>query len=223
MPTLPGGQRHRVATGRAIVRDPKLFPFDEPLSDLDAELRTQMRIEIARLHREIGATMGYVTRGQVEAMTLADRIVVLRGGWVEQVGTPLDLHERPAKTFVAGFIGFPRMNMLQAEHDGLAVRRLALQHPLPYRRPAGPAKPGIRPEHLVLGGTRAQRPAADAEFAEHPGGTSQGYAQVPDQTPGGDTLITAAPGRVSVQRGEALRAGFDPAHAHMFDGAGARV
>ncbi|MBO9630879.1 MAG: ATP-binding cassette domain-containing protein, partial [Shinella sp.] len=106
---LSGGQRQRVAIGRAIVRKPKIFLFDEPLSNLDAELRTQMRVEIAKLHQEIGATMIYVTHDQVEAMTLADRIVVLRGGLVEQVGSPAELYDRPANLFVAGFIGSPRM------------------------------------------------------------------------------------------------------------------
>ncbi len=110
---LSGGQRQRVAIGRAIVRHPKLFLFDEPLSNLDAELRAQMRVEIARLHRDLGVTMVYVTHDQVEAMTLADRIVVLRSGLVEQVGSPQDLYDRPANTFVAGFIGSPKMNFLE--------------------------------------------------------------------------------------------------------------
>src|ERR687894_519651 len=109
---LSGGQRQRVAIGRAIVRNPKLFLFDEPLSNLDAELRTQMRVEIARLHRELGVTMIYVTHDQIEAMTLADRIVVLRAGVIEQQGAPLDLFERPATRFVAGFLGSPRMSFL---------------------------------------------------------------------------------------------------------------
>ncbi|MFO7308455.1 MAG: ATP-binding cassette domain-containing protein, partial [Pseudomonadota bacterium] len=110
---LSGGQRQRVAIGRAIVRNPKLFLFDEPLSNLDAELRSQMRVEIARLHRNLGVTMVYVTHDQVEAMTLADRIVVLRAGKVEQIGSPADLYERPDNMFVAGFIGSPKMNFLK--------------------------------------------------------------------------------------------------------------
>ncbi|OJY32996.1 MULTISPECIES: ABC transporter ATP-binding protein [Gemmobacter] len=130
---LSGGQRQRVAIGRAIVRRPKLFLFDEPLSNLDAALRVQTRIEIARLHRDLGATMIYVTHDQVEAMTLADRIVVLRAGRVEQVGAPMELYNNPANTFVAGFIGSPQMNFLNGEALGLRA-----------------ATVGVRPEHLTL-------------------------------------------------------------------------
>ncbi len=218
---LSGGQRQRVAIGRAIVRDPKLFLFDEPLSNLDAELRSQMRVEIARLHREIGATMVYVTHDQVEAMTLADRIVVLRGGRVEQIGTPLDLYERPANLFVAGFIGSPRMNMLTAAAEGGLLRHPALAAPLavPPGTPPGPLTLGLRPEHLTLGGEAPAALLLQAEFAEHLGGTSQVYAQAP----GGETLTIGVPGRAMVQRGEALRVGFDPAHAYLFNAAGARV
>jgi multiple sugar transport system ATP-binding protein len=130
---LSGGQRQRVAIGRAIVRRPKLFLFDEPLSNLDAALRVATRIEIARLHRELGATMIYVTHDQVEAMTLADKIVVLRAGRVEQVGAPMELYNNPANTFVAGFIGSPQMNFLAAKAMG-----------------QGEGSLGIRPEHLML-------------------------------------------------------------------------
>ncbi len=126
---LSGGQRQRVAIGRAIVRHPKLFLFDEPLSNLDAELRAQMRVEIARLHRNLGVTMIYVTHDQVEAMTLADRIVVLRAGQVEQIGSPKDLYERPANTFVAGFIGSPKMNFLSATVTSRNGDRVELAHP----------------------------------------------------------------------------------------------
>ena len=126
---LSGGQRQRVAIGRAIVRDPKLFLFDEPLSNLDAELRTQMRVEIARLHRALGVTMVYVTHDQIEAMTLADRIVVLRAGKVEQVGTPTELYDRPANLFVAGFIGSPRMNFLTADVVEAGQSAVTLAHP----------------------------------------------------------------------------------------------
>ena len=130
---LSGGQRQRVAIGRAIVRKPKLFLFDEPLSNLDAALRVQTRIEIANLHRELGATMIYVTHDQVEAMTLADRIVVLRDGRIEQVGAPMELYKNPVNEFVAGFIGSPKMNFLDAPALGVAGKSL-----------------GIRPEHLTL-------------------------------------------------------------------------
>jgi multiple sugar transport system ATP-binding protein len=138
---LSGGQRQRVAIGRAIVRTPKLFLFDEPLSNLDAALRVATRIEIARLHRELGATMIYVTHDQVEAMTLADKIVVLRAGVVEQTGTPMELYNNPDNTFVAGFIGSPQMNFLKSA---------ALGHP--------GETTGIRPEHLALSRDRGTIP-----------------------------------------------------------------
>jgi ABC-type sugar transport system ATPase subunit len=138
---LSGGQRQRVAIGRAIVRDPKIFLFDEPLSNLDAELRVSMRAELRDLHRRLGATMVYVTHDQVEAMTLADRIVVLRDGRIEQTGTPRELYERPANTFVAGFIGSPRMNFLP-------VAALAGLPALLASLPAGTQEVGIRPEDL---------------------------------------------------------------------------
>ncbi|RJL05601.1 ABC transporter ATP-binding protein [Paracoccus siganidrum] len=136
---LSGGQRQRVAIGRAIVRRPKLFLFDEPLSNLDAALRVATRIEIARLHRELGATMIYVTHDQVEAMTLADKIVVLRAGRVEQVGRPMDLYNDPGNTFVAGFIGSPQMNFLKAGSLGLRSDLM-----------------GIRPEHLAISAEAGQ-------------------------------------------------------------------
>jgi multiple sugar transport system ATP-binding protein len=136
---LSGGQRQRVAIGRAIVRTPKLFLFDEPLSNLDAALRVATRIEIARLHRELGATMIYVTHDQIEAMTLADQIVVMRAGKVEQVGAPMDLYRNPANTFVAGFIGSPQMNFLDAAALGFA-----------------PGQVGIRPEHVELSRTAGE-------------------------------------------------------------------
>ncbi|RJL05826.1 ATP-binding cassette domain-containing protein [Paracoccus aestuarii] len=159
---LSGGQRQRVAIGRAIVRTPRLFLFDEPLSNLDAALRVATRIEIARLHRDLGATMIYVTHDQVEAMTLADKIVVLRGGRVEQVGAPMDLYNDPDNTFVAGFIGSPQMNFLAAGPLGLRS-----------------AQVGIRPEHLTI--------SADAgpitgriSHVEKLGGETLVYVATPD-------------------------------------------
>jgi ABC-type sugar transport system ATPase subunit len=159
---LSGGQRQRVAIGRAIVREPRIFLFDEPLSNLDAELRTQMRVEINKLHRRLGATMIFVTHDQVEAMTLADRIVVLRKGVIEQVGTPLDLYNKPANVFVAGFIGSPRMNLLpgrigkveghHAEIDLDHGQRLRTDFPNPPK-PGSTVTVGVRPEHLVPAGT----------------------------------------------------------------------
>ena len=140
---LSGGQRQRVAIGRAIVRAPKVFLFDEPLSNLDAALRGQTRIEIAKLHRELGATTVYVTHDQVEAMTLADRVVVLRDGRIEQVGTPLELYDHPANSFVAQFIGTPQMNMLAVS----LVAELAQRFALPV---AADGLIGLRPEHVIL-------------------------------------------------------------------------
>ncbi|MCB5177053.1 ABC transporter ATP-binding protein [Microvirga lenta] len=155
---LSGGQRQRVAIGRAIVRDPKVFLFDEPLSNLDAALRVQTRIEIAKLHSDTRATMIYVTHDQVEAMTLADRIVVLNKGRIEQVGTPLELYHRPANLFVAGFIGSPQMNFIQCEvagagPDGVLVRlphggTLAVPVQADGLRPGEPVTLGVRPDHV---------------------------------------------------------------------------
>jgi multiple sugar transport system ATP-binding protein len=162
---LSGGQRQRVAIGRAIVRDARLFLFDEPLSNLDAKLRDEMRSEIKRLHQELGKTMVYVTHDQVEAMTLADRIVLLRDGLIEQEGAPLALFERPRTRFVAGFLGSPPMNFLEAtlegSREGLAVRCGEAVLPIPPARSdglaarAGPVIFGVRPEHI----SRAHGPA----------------------------------------------------------------
>ena len=154
---LSGGQRQRVAIGRAIVRKPKLFLFDEPLSNLDAALRVQTRIEIANLHRELGATMIYVTHDQVEAMTLADRIVVLRDGRIEQVGAPMELYKNPANEFVAGFIGSPKMNFLDAQALGQPGKSL-----------------GIRPEHITLSPDAGQIEGR-VSHVEHLGGETLVY------------------------------------------------
>ncbi|WP_439528358.1 ABC transporter ATP-binding protein [Pannonibacter sp.] len=152
---LSGGQRQRVAIGRAIVRGPEVFLFDEPLSNLDAELRVEMRVEIARLHREIGATMIYVTHDQVEAMTLADKIVVLRSGRVEQVGRPLDLYHNPDNRFVAGFIGSPAMNFVAARMNADGTLSAPGMSETPVQGPnvsahAGNVILGVRPQHLLL-------------------------------------------------------------------------
>ncbi|MDK1377947.1 MULTISPECIES: ABC transporter ATP-binding protein [unclassified Sinorhizobium] len=185
---LSGGQRQRVAIGRAIVREPRVFLFDEPLSNLDAELRVKMRMEIARLHRQIGATMIYVTHDQVEAMTLADKIVVLKSGVVQQVGAPLELYRNPDNMFVAGFIGSPGMNFLKGRVTGSEATRLAVElNDAPgaafginssARAPVGSQIfVGVRPEHVTLGDREGGAPLkASAEFIEELGGT--GYLHV---------------------------------------------
>ncbi|WP_081397310.1 ABC transporter ATP-binding protein, partial [Agrobacterium tumefaciens] len=163
---LSGGQRQRVAIGRAIVREPGVFLFDEPLSNLDAALRTQMRVELAELHKQLGATMIYVTHDQVEAMTMADQIVVMNGGLVEQVGAPMDLYNAPRTTFVAGFLGAPKMNMLTG---GLAQRFDAEDL-------------GIRPEHLVLSAGDGEWQAR-VRYFERLGAQTVYYLELPyDQT-----------------------------------------
>ena len=156
---LSGGQRQRVAIGRAIVRKPKLFLFDEPLSNLDAALRVQTRIEIARLHRELAATMIYVTHDQVEAMTLADRIVVLNAGKVAQVGRPMELYNDPANTFVAGFIGSPQMNFMKADALGLRGETV-----------------GVRPEHVAISREKGQI-TGTINLVEHLGGETNVYVR----------------------------------------------
>src|SRR5439155_11522184 len=152
---LSGGQRQRVAMGRAIVRDPKVFLFDEPLSNLDAQLRVQMRVEIKRLQQELGTTSLYVTHDQVEAMTLADRLIVMNGGNVDQIGPPLDLYERPATVFVASFIGSPAMNLVpgRVAPEGVAIGDLTLAcGGVPPGEPCRPVTVGLRAENLDLAG-----------------------------------------------------------------------
>ncbi|TPL91004.1 sn-glycerol-3-phosphate ABC transporter ATP-binding protein UgpC [Mesorhizobium sp. B2-3-12] len=186
---LSGGQRQRVAIGRAIVREPQVFLFDEPLSNLDAELRVQMRVEISRLHKELGTTMIYVTHDQTEAMTLADRIVVLRAGHVEQIGRPLDLYDNPDNIFVAGFVGSPRMNFIKAHIAGRDAKgvlvELAGEEKTRIVQPlAGPAPEtgstvivGVRPEHFGGAGEGDADLTVAIDVVEHLGGTSFLYAR----------------------------------------------
>jgi lactose/L-arabinose transport system ATP-binding protein len=223
---LSGGQRQRVAIGRAIVRDPVAFLFDEPLSNLDAELRVQMRLEIARLHRELNATMIYVTHDQVEAMTLADRIVVLRGGRIEQVGAPLDLYDNPANAFVAGFIGSPRMNLIPATawRDGDQVRVVLAGGELLFR-PKGPmpadgtaVQLGLRPEHLALAGGVSV--TVTCETIERLGAVSYLYGCLPDGTP-----ITAQIDQhlAMTAPGAEVSLAADADRALLFDSSGQRI
>jgi sn-glycerol 3-phosphate transport system ATP-binding protein len=157
---LSGGQRQRVAMGRAIVRNPAVFLFDEPLSNLDAKLRVQMRVEIRKLQHRLGVTSLYVTHDQVEAMTMGDRQIVLHDGHAEQIGAPMELYENPASKFVAGFIGSPSMNFLEADvHDGLAHIGDAATLPCPEDAPSGTVTAGVRPEHFTL--ARDDEPGLD--------------------------------------------------------------
>ena len=169
---LSGGQRQRVAIGRAIVRKPKVFLFDEPLSNLDAALRVNMRIELSRLHEELRTTMIYVTHDQVEAMTLGDRIAVFNKGIVEQLGAPMELYNRPANEFVAGFIGAPRINLVPRPAAGAAgAAHLALWQALAGQAPSSVQRAGLRPEHLHLA-PAGQGIAATVALAEHLGDSS---------------------------------------------------
>ncbi len=221
---LSGGQRQRVAIGRAIVRKPDVFLFDEPLSNLDAELRVSMRIEIARLHRQLGNTMIYVTHDQTEAMTLADKIVVLRDGRVEQTGTPREVYERPANVFVAGFIGSPRMNLLNAEWRGvglIAAGGQTIQSPISGDGLSTGTKVtlGIRPEHLTLAtGETAGTLRATVDFSEYLGGTQYLYCQLPDGQPLTVEYRSAVP--IDVGAEVALRA--SPEDIRLFDDKGLR-
>ena len=213
---LSGGQRQRVAIGRAIVRQPKLFLFDEPLSNLDAELRVSMRSELRELHTRLQATMVYVTHDQVEAMTLADRIVVLRDGKIEQVGTPLALYNRPANVFVAGFIGSPRMNFFPAE----VLRQSANSLPLP----ANAHTVGLRPEHVLL--DEAGPLEYRVQQVEQMGSTSllrgtlAGSANA-SQTPAHFEVVSN--GQTTVKAGQTVRLSMPPAALHFFDEQGARL
>jgi len=211
---LSGGQRQRVAIGRAIVRGPEVFLFDEPLSNLDAELRVEMRVEIARLHGEIGATMIYVTHDQVEAMTMADKIVVLRLGNIEQIGAPLDLYRDPDNRFVAGFIGSPSMNFLSGTVNGngaIDVPALKTAVTLPVTAPASGTKVqlGIRPEHLEV----VQGDTNSIELTEALGGVSYDYVR----SDNGESLIIEERGDVRSDAGVRVGLKFDPARAYLFD------
>ncbi len=218
---LSGGQRQRVAIGRAIVRDPKVFLFDEPLSNLDAALRVRMRLELTKLHRQLRATMIYVTHDQVEAMTMADRIVVLQAGIVEQVGSPMDLYRYPRNLFVAGFIGSPRMNFLEATvrqtvPDGV-VTALTSGATLHVPVNSGMAAPGdqvtlgIRPEHISL--TAADGLSAQVQTVEHLG--SESYLHL--NTGSGESLTMRVNGETSVRPDEQVQLQMEPRFLHLFD------
>ncbi|HET9338472.1 MAG TPA: sn-glycerol-3-phosphate import ATP-binding protein UgpC [Casimicrobiaceae bacterium] len=220
---LSGGQRQRVAMGRAIVREPKVFLFDEPLSNLDAKLRVQMRFEIQKLHRQLGTTSLYVTHDQVEAMTLAHRMIVMNAGRAEQVGTPMEVYEDPATRFVAGFIGSPSMNFLAGK--GAGPGKVALEHGGIVRYAAGQVETGrdvvvgIRPEHL------AAAEAADASFA----GTIEMVEQLGADTlvhlsHGSDAAVVRRPHGLPADVGATMHVAADPARVYLFDAAsGVRI
>ncbi|TXH63203.1 MAG: sn-glycerol-3-phosphate ABC transporter ATP-binding protein UgpC [Tolumonas sp.] len=219
---LSGGQRQRVAIGRTIVRNPKVFLFDEPLSILDAELRVQMRVEISKLHEQLGNTMVYVTHDQVEAMTMADKIVVLRDGRVEQVGAPLELYHNPVNQFVAGFIGSPRMNFLNAkvlQMDGSkATLELAggEQFTMTLDRPATVGDVllmGIRPEHLEVDSTSDVNIPLKVDVVEALGGSTFAYTQYA----GEDQVVVVTDGSHIIPRGKTITASFKLEHVHLFD------
>jgi multiple sugar transport system ATP-binding protein len=208
---LSGGQRQRVAMGRAIVRDPQVFLFDEPLSNLDAKLRVQMRGEIKDLHQRLRTTTIYVTHDQIEAMTMADKIVVMQGGRVEQIGAPLELYDRPANVFVAGFIGSPAMNFLPGRAVGGACRVGDVSLPLPAGRGQEGLEIvyGIRPEHWRLDASGVE---ATIRLVEPTGSETQVVAEL-----AGQTITGAFRERVTQRPGEIIRISPDLDHVHLFD------
>ncbi len=210
---LSGGQRQRVAIGRAIVREPRVFLFDEPLSNLDAALRVDMRMEFARLKERLGTTMIYVTHDQVEAMTLADKIVVMNGGRIEQIGSPIELYQSPANRFVAGFIGSPKMNFLpvSATTGGVSLPGGELRLPEP---PEGLVMVGVRPEHLRLGDDGAGVIRGEVEATEHLGSDTFAVLRVE----GAERLfMVRLPGERKLARHKEVRVTFDLAETYGFD------
>ncbi len=223
---LSGGQRQRVAIGRAIVRNPRVFLFDEPLSNLDAALRVRMRLELTRLHRQLGATMIYVTHDQVEAMTMADRIVVLRAGIVEQVGSPMDLYRNPRNLFVAGFIGSPRMNFLEVmvqQTSSSAIRltlgqATTLDVPVASQivQPGQKLTVGIRPEHVTLTASERNALPAQIQAVEHLG--SESYLHL--QAESGELLTVRVSGETQVLPDQQVHLALNPASLHLFNADG---
>ena len=216
---LSGGQRQRVAIGRAIVRQPVAFLFDEPLSNLDAALRVDMRLEIAKLHRALGATMIYVTHDQVEAMTLADRIVVLKEGRVMQHGSPHELYERPANLFVAQFIGSPKMNVLACAPSDDGKLDLAGQGALALAFSGTPTQLGARPEHLTLVSPEAGNCRGTVEVAEYLGGNTSVFVRN-DQL---GLINVNAPADTQVRIGETVGIAIDGARVSLFDADGSAI
>jgi ABC-type sugar transport system ATPase subunit len=217
---LSGGQRQRVALGRAIVRRPKLFLFDEPLSNLDATLRATMRVELARLHERLGATMLYVTHDQAEAMTLGDKIVVLKDGAIQQTGTPAEIYHRPANTFVAGFVGQPRMNLidgvlarggLQFRSGSLTIDLSTMLHGAMAEHGGGPVTLGVRPENLTCTEPSEALIHGEIELIEDLGADRFIHVRC-----SGTNLIARFTGKESFQKGQSLHLGAAAADLHLF-------
>jgi multiple sugar transport system ATP-binding protein len=215
---LSGGQRQRVAMGRAIVREPKVFCMDEPLSNLDAQLRVQTRTQIAELQRRLQVTTVYVTHDQVEAMTMGERVAVMRAGQLQQFASPTELYDRPANVFVAGFIGSPAMNRFEAtaDSDGIHIGDAVIQ-PSDAQRQAvqGHSKlvAGIRPEHMSIGDGPL---TMQVSLVEDLGSDSYVYGHLADDT---DSSVIVRSGRVHPRPGEIIKVGADPAYLHLFDAA----
>ena len=223
---LSGGQRQRVAIGRAIVREPKAFLLDEPLSNLDAELRVTMRKELAALHAKIGDTMIYVTHDQTEAMTLADKIVVLQSGRIEQTGAPLDIYNNPQNVFVAGFIGSPRMNLIEATAnqgaDGWTLTAPNMSVAIPNvdcLTDGAHCTFGIRPEHVSIATEGSGHTKAQVAFAEQLGGETYLYCDVE----GSPQITVHQPGQLPVIKGQTLALNFALENMHLFDANGQAI
>ena len=216
---LSGGQRQRVAMGRALVRDPLLFLFDEPLSNLDAELRVQMRVELAGLYNRLGTTMIYVTHDQTEAMTMATRIAVLNKGNLEQVGTPFELYNNPRNLFVASFIGSPKMNLIKGKASGQGIDLAGVGMLTARLNTQGDVTVGIRPEHLTIDAPGDIAVEGIITLVEYLGSELFVYVALPN----GQTLMAQAPGNARHQRGDKVTLGFRAADAHFFNAEGLRI
>ena len=212
---LSGGQRQRVAMGRAIVRDPQVFLFDEPLSNLDAKLRVQMRVEIKRLQQELKTTSIYVTHDQVEAMTLADRLIVMNAGVADQIGPPIKLYERPETVFVAGFIGSPSMNFMggRTTADGIALDGGGALPTTQRLDPDRAVTVGVRPEHLDMDGV-APSVRLRVELVEALGADTILHGRIGE---GGAAVLARLPGTARVEAGETVPLGVHPDRVHVFD------
>ena len=226
---LSGGQRQRVAIGRSIVREPEVFLFDEPLSNLDANLRVQMRIEITKLHQDLKSTMIYVTHDQVEAMTMADKIVVLHAGIIEQVGSPLDLYHRPNNMFVAGFIGSPKMNFIKAVASPLKGGKINVSLPGGTKivlddqgqkiSVGQKIALGIRPEHITIGEKNDGELKGNLRIAEYLGSETMFYASLAD----GSDLSVKADGLTSAKQGADIKFGLPSKACHLFGADGKTI